>query len=160
MRIGTGFDIHRFQTGRDFILGGVKIPFKMGLSGHSDADVLLHAISDAILGALGKPDIGYYFPDTDPAIKNIDSREIMGKSLQIMEGEGFCIKNIDAVIICEKPRLIDMMPAIKKSVSSMAGIKPQNIGLKAKTFEGLGEIGRGEACACHVVLLITEQEEK
>ncbi len=155
MRTGLGFDIHRFAEGRKFLLGGVEIPFEKGLLGHSDGDVLLHALSDALLGAMGKPDIGSFFPDTEESIKGIESRKILAKALELLEKEGFYIENIDITVICEKPRLLPFFPAVKKSLSGMmAGVGGERIGLKAKTFEGLGEIGAGNACACIVSVLI------
>ncbi|HDD64517.1 MAG TPA: 2-C-methyl-D-erythritol 2,4-cyclodiphosphate synthase [Firmicutes bacterium] len=159
MRIGIGFDIHRFEKGRKFILGGIEIPFEKGLAGHSDGDVLIHSLSDAILGALGKPDIGYYFPDTDEKIKGIDSTQILKKVLSIMKKERCKIENIDIVIICEKPKLSPYIPSIKKRISEITGIEEGKIGIKAKTYEKIGEIGRGNACAClSSVLLVSSSE--
>lgn len=160
MRIGTGFDIHRFQPGREFILGGVKIPFEKGLAGHSDADVLLHTISDALLGAMGKPDIGHYFPDTDTEIKGIASTKILKKVLEIMEQENFRMINIDTVIICEKPKLAQYIPEIKANLALIMDMNQEDIGIKAKTFEGMGDLGRGEACACNAALLIARKDKK
>jgi len=154
MRTGLGFDIHRFVEGRRFMLGGVHIPFEKGLLGHSDGDVLLHALSDALLGAMGKPDIGWFFPDTEESIKDIESRKILEKALQILEEENSYIENLDIVILCEKPKLLPFTPAIKDNLSGILKIGKEDIGLKAKTFEGLGEIGGGNACACVVSILI------
>jgi len=156
MRTGLGFDIHRFTEGRRFVLGGISIPFEKGLSGHSDGDVLLHALSDAILGAIGKPDIGYFFPPEDPEIKGIDSRRIVEKVLEIMKEEGYYIENVDIVVICEKPKLLPFAGPIKGNLSGMLGIDVDRIGLKAKTYEGMGDIGSGDACACLVSVLIDE----
>ncbi|MBN1444891.1 MAG: 2-C-methyl-D-erythritol 2,4-cyclodiphosphate synthase [Candidatus Omnitrophica bacterium] len=158
MRTGLGFDIHRFEEGRKFILGGVEIPFEKGLLGHSDGDVLLHAFSDALLGAMGKPDIGSFFPDTEDSIKGIDSRKILAKVLELLEKEEFYIENVDITVICERPKLLPFFPEVKKSLSGMMdGIDGTRIGLKAKTFEGIGEIGAGKACACIVSVLIEEK---
>jgi len=155
MRTGLGFDIHRFAEGRKFMLGGVQIPFEKGLLGHSDGDVLLHALSDALLGAMGKPDIGHFFPDTDRSVKGIESRKILERAMELLTAGGFYVENLDIVVICEKPKLLPFFPAVKKSLSGMmAGIDAEKIGLKAKTFEGLGEIGAGNACACVVSVLI------
>lgn len=140
MKTGIGFDIHRFEKGRKFILGGIEIPYQYGLLGHSDGDVLLHSISDAILGALGKPDIGYYFPDTDDKIKGIDSEKILEKVLVIMEEEKFKIVNIDIVVVCEEPKLSPYFPKIKKHLSLLLNLKEENIGIKAKTVEKLTPI--------------------
>jgi len=137
MKTGIGFDIHKFEKGRKFILGGIEIPYHQGLLGHSDGDVLLHSISDAILGALGKPDIGYYFPDTDEKIKGIDSRRIIEKVLAILKNDNFKIINIDCVVVCEKPKLNPYFPEIKKNLSQILNLKEENIGLKAKTIEKL-----------------------
>jgi len=154
MRTGLGFDIHRFAEGRKFILGGVHIPFEKGLLGHSDGDVLLHALSDAILGALGKPDIGTFFSDTDAGIKGIDSSKILEKALRVMQQEKSRINNVDIVVICERPKLLPFYETIKEKLSGMLGIEKGRIGLKAKTFEGLGEIGAGNACACMASVLL------
>ncbi|MCK9266878.1 2-C-methyl-D-erythritol 2,4-cyclodiphosphate synthase [bacterium] len=157
MRIGTGFDIHRFAEGRKFILGGVSIPFEKGLLGHSDGDVLLHSLSDAILGAMGKPDIGYYFPDTDQSLKGLDSMLILEKALSIMESESFQIENLDVVLICEKPKLLPFFGYIREKLSTVMNISESRIGLKAKTFERIGDIGSGVACACLVSVLLAEK---
>jgi 2-C-methyl-D-erythritol 2,4-cyclodiphosphate synthase len=158
MRTGLGFDIHRFIEGRKFLLGGVEILFEKGLLGHSDGDVLLHALSDALLGAMGKPDIGSFFPDTDGSIKGIDSRKILNKAIGLLEEEGFYIENVDITVICERPKLLSFFPEVKKSLSGMMdGLDGTRIGLKAKTFEGLGEIGTGNACACLVSVLIDKK---
>jgi 2-C-methyl-D-erythritol 2,4-cyclodiphosphate synthase len=157
MRIGTGFDIHRFVEGRKFVLGGVDIPFEKGLLGHSDGDVLLHSLSDAILGAMGKPDIGYYFPDTDQSLKGLDSMLILEKALSIMESESFQIENLDVVLICEKPKLLPFFGYIREKLSTVMNISESRIGLKAKTFERIGDIGSGVACACLVSVLLAEK---
>lgn len=154
MRTGIGFDIHRFVEGRRFILGGIHIPFEKGLAGHSDGDVLLHAISDAILGALGKPDIGYFFPDTDRKTEGIDSKKILENVLEILKGDGYSIENLDIVVICERPKLLPFAEQIKTNLSKMLGIDIERIGFKAKTYEGLGDIGSSNACACFVSVLI------
>ncbi|MCM8760298.1 MAG: 2-C-methyl-D-erythritol 2,4-cyclodiphosphate synthase [Candidatus Omnitrophica bacterium] len=157
MRTGIGFDIHRFEEGRRFILGGLHIPFEKGLSGHSDGDVLLHALSDAILGSLGKPDIGYFFPDTDKETQGIDSKRIIEKVLSIMRKEGYYIGNIDIIVVCERPKLLPFAEQIKTSIADILGTEIEQIGFKAKTYEGMGDIGKGDACACFVSVLIDKQ---
>ncbi|MCM8820591.1 MAG: 2-C-methyl-D-erythritol 2,4-cyclodiphosphate synthase [Candidatus Omnitrophica bacterium] len=158
MRTGIGFDIHRFVEGRRFVLGGLHIPFEKGLSGHSDGDVLLHALSDALLGAMGKPDIGYFFPDTDKKTQGIDSRKIVDKVIGILKEEGYYIENLDIVVICEAPKLLPFAESIKKTLSEILNIDIEKIGFKAKTYEGMGDIGRGDACACFVSVLIDKSE--
>ncbi|MFN4227669.1 MAG: 2-C-methyl-D-erythritol 2,4-cyclodiphosphate synthase [Candidatus Ratteibacteria bacterium] len=150
-KTGIGFDIHKFKKGRKFILGGVEIPYNKGLSGHSDGDVLIHSISDAILGALGRPDIGYYFPDTDEKIKGIDSRKILEKVLEFLKEDGYKIVNIDNVIICEKPKILPYADKIKTNLSIIIEIEKEKIGLKSKTTEG---IDKGNYCACLSLVLI------
>ncbi len=154
MKTGIGFDIHRFEKGRRFMLGGIEIPFAKGLLGHSDGDVLLHSISDAILGAMGKQDIGYYFPDMDKNLKGLASVEIIKKVLSLMEAERYTIKNMDVILICEEPKLLPFFEAMRKNLSEVMNIDAGNIGLKAKTFEHIGAIGRGSACACFVSVLL------
>ncbi|MCM8785333.1 MAG: 2-C-methyl-D-erythritol 2,4-cyclodiphosphate synthase [Candidatus Omnitrophica bacterium] len=150
-KTGIGFDIHKFKKGRKFILGGIEIPYYKGLIGHSDGDVLIHSISDAILGALGKPDIGYYFPNTDQKIKGIDSIKILEKVLEFLKEEGYKIVNIDNVIICEKPKILPYTDKIKANLSDIIGIEKEKIGLKSKTTEG---IDKGDFCACLSLILI------
>lgn len=155
MRTGIGFDIHKFAEGRKFILGGVEVPCEKGLLGHSDGDVLLHAIGDALLGAMGKPDIGYYFPDTDEKLKGLDSSEIIKKVLSLAKEDNYCIDNIDAVLICEEPKLLPFFREIKEKLADILCIDITRIGLKAKTFERIGYIGQGNACACLVSVLLS-----
>ncbi|MCS7180845.1 MAG: 2-C-methyl-D-erythritol 2,4-cyclodiphosphate synthase [bacterium] len=150
-KTGIGFDIHKFVKGRKFILGGVEIPYEKGLSGHSDGDVLIHAISDAILGALGRPDIGYYFPDTDKKIKGIDSKKILKKVIEFLKEDGYKISNIDNVIICEKPKILPFVEKIKESLSNIIEIEKEKIGIKGKTTEG---IKKENFCASISVVLI------
>ncbi|MCM8818079.1 MAG: 2-C-methyl-D-erythritol 2,4-cyclodiphosphate synthase [Candidatus Omnitrophica bacterium] len=150
-KIGIGFDIHRFEKGRKFILGGIEIPYSKGLLGHSDGDVLIHSISDAILGALGRLDIGYYFPDTEQKIKGIDSKKILKKVLKFLKKDGYSIVNIDNVIICEKPKILPYVEKIKINLANIIGVEKEKIGIKGKTTEG---IDRGNYCACLSVILI------
>jgi len=154
-RTGIGFDIHKFVKGRKFILGGVEIPYEKGLIGHSDGDVLIHSISDAILGALGKQDIGYYFPDTDNSIKGISSKEILKKVLQFLKEEKYEIENIDSVVICEKPKILPFSDLIRENLSEIIDIEKKRVGIKAKTTEGIDrEI---DYCACMSVVLLLKK---
>ncbi|RKY32208.1 MAG: 2-C-methyl-D-erythritol 2,4-cyclodiphosphate synthase [Candidatus Omnitrophota bacterium] len=154
MKIGLGFDIHKFSKKRKLYLGGIEIPYTKGLLGHSDGDVLLHAICDGILGALGKPDIGCYFPDKDSRFKGIRSTEILKEVLKIMERERFKIKNVDIVLLCEEPKLSPFYENLRENLSNLLSIEKENIGLKAKTFEKLGEIGKGKAIACMAIVCL------
>lgn len=153
-KTGIGFDIHKFVKGRKFILGGIEIPYNKGLLGHSDGDVLIHSISDAILGALGRPDIGYYFPDTDEKIKGIDSGKILKRVLEILKEDGYKIINIDSVVICEKPKILPFVKEIKENLSNLIGIEKEKIGIKGKTTEG---IDKGNYCACFSTVLIEKR---
>ncbi len=148
---GLGYDIHRFAAGRRLVLGGVLIPHDQGLEGHSDADVLSHAIADAVLGAVGERDIGHHFPDTDEAIRGIDSLEIVRKSAQLAAARGACIMNIDATLLAEAPKIGPHIEAMRAKLSDALGLDPRRIGLKATTNEGLGAIGRGEGIAALAV---------
>ncbi len=153
MRTGFGYDSHRLVEGRKLIIGGVEIPFDKGLTGHSDADVLCHAIIDAIIGALGLGDIGKYFPDTDPQWKDAVSTELLKYIIGIAGMNGYSVSWIDTTIIAEQPRMSPFIDAIRNSLSE-AGIPPGNINIKAKTNEGMGFIGRGEGIAAYAVCLI------
>jgi 2-C-methyl-D-erythritol 2,4-cyclodiphosphate synthase len=157
VRIGIGFDSHRLVEGRALVLGGVVIPFEKGLLGHSDADVLCHAIIDAMLGALGYGDIGKHFPDTDSRWKDASSIELLTKTITIMGQKSFDIQWIDSTIIAERPKLQPHMEEMKKSISR-AGISPDKINIKAKTNEGMGPIGRGEGIAAQAVCLLKSVE--
>ena len=153
MRTGFGYDSHRLVAGRKLIIGGVEIPFGKGLTGHSDADVLCHAITDAIIGALGLGDIGKYFPDTDPQWKDAVSTELLKYIIGIASMNGYLVSWVDTTIIAEQPRMSPFIDAIKNSLSE-AGIPPGNINIKAKTNEGMGFIGRGEGIAVYAVCLL------
>jgi 2-C-methyl-D-erythritol 2,4-cyclodiphosphate synthase len=153
MRVGIGYDSHRLVEGRKLILGGVEIPFYKGLMGHSDADVLCHAITDAIIGALGKGDIGQYFPDTDPQWKDADSVNLLGRIVDMARSEGYKISWIDTVVIIEKPKLNPFLDSMKNAISK-AGIAVENINIKAKTNEKMGFTGREEGIAVHAVCLL------
>ena len=153
-RIGFGFDAHRFEEGRKLILGGVEIPHTQGLSGHSDADALTHAICDALLGALGLGDIGSHFPDSDPKWKDVSSLVLLEETLSKMQNKKYEILNIDSTIVCEKPRIAPHIDAIKEKLSSATGLETGLIGVKATTSDGMGFTGRGEGIAAYAVLII------
>jgi len=151
MRVGIGYDIHRLVSGRKLFLGGVEIPFHMGLEGHSDADVLIHAICDAMLGAAGEYDIGRHFPDTDPKYKDIQSAKLLDAVVDIIRAKGLSINNIDSVLICEEPKVAPYADRIKKNLSSIAGVAEDRIGVKASTHEGIGPLGKCKGIACYAI---------
>lgn len=154
MRIGHGYDVHRLVAGRKLILGGVEVPHSLGLLGHSDADVLLHAIMDSLLGAAALGDIGYLFPDTDPAYEGISSVLLLKTVGERISGAGYAISNIDATVIAQKPKLAPYIPAMRKVVAETLGIQEDQVNLKATTEEHLGFSGREEGIAAHAVCLI------
>ena len=154
IKVGQGFDVHQLVNGRKCIIGGVDIPFSKGLDGHSDADVLLHAISDAILGAAALGDIGKHFPNTNPFIKDINSREILKKVISLLQQKKYSIVNIDATVICELPKLTPYIDQIKKNIASDCNIDIDRINVKATTTETLGFTGRGEGVAAQAICLI------
>jgi len=154
MRIGQGFDVHALVAGRPLIIGGVAIPYEKGLAGHSDADVLLHAVCDALLGAAAMGDIGRHFPDTDPAYKGADSRVLLRKVGQMLKSAGWRIENIDSTIIAQAPRMAPHIPAMVSNIAADLGIEPGRVNVKAKTTEKLGFAGRGEGIAADAVALI------
>ena len=156
MRIGLGYDIHRLVEGRRLFLGGVEIPYIKGLEGYSDADVLLHAICDAIFGAMGKDDIGIHFPNNDPRFKGISSLELLHKVAVLAETSGYEIINVDSTLILEEPRILPFKAKMKKTIASVLGIDEDRINIKATTQEGVGAIGRGEAIAAYAVASIEE----
>ena len=153
-RIGHGYDIHRIVAGRKLVLGGVTFESDFGLDGHSDADCVTHAICDAILGAAGLPDIGHFFPNTDPAFKDIDSQRLLQQVRAEVVKRGFDIVNIDASIIAEKPKIAPKISAMKAALSRSAGLSIDEVGVKATTNEGVGDIGKGLAIAAHAVVLL------
>ena len=157
IRIGTGFDFHPFAPGRKLILGGVEIKWEQGLAGHSDADVLCHALIDSLLGAAGMSDIGSYFPDTDEKYKDISSLLLLEKAFLLVRGKNYLIGNIDLVILAEVPKIKPWVPAIKKRLSFLLGISPDDLGIKATTMEGKGVIGRREGIAAQCVALIYKE---
>jgi len=154
IKVGQGFDVHQLVNGRKCIIGGVDIPFSKGLDGHSDADVLLHAISDAILGAAALGDIGKHFPNTNPFIKDINSREILKNVISLLQQKKYSIVNIDATVICELPKLTPYIDQIKKNIASDCNINIDRINVKATTTETLGFTGRGEGIAAQAICLI------
>ena len=156
MRIGLGYDIHRLIEGRRLFLGGVEIPYIKGLEGYSDADVLLHAICDAILGAMGKDDIGLHFPNNDPQFKGISSLELLHKVAVLAEKSNFRIINLDSTLILEEPKILPFKARMKKTIASVLGIDEDRINIKATTQEGVGAIGRGEAIAAYAVVSVEE----
>lgn len=153
-RIGQGYDLHRLAEGRPLILGGVSIDYEKGLLGHSDADVLLHAITDALLGAAGLGDIGRHFPDTDPAFKGADSRKLLSEAVALVVKAGWVIVNVDATIVAQAPKLAPHMPLIRESVAKAMGVQLQRVNIKAKTNEGCDAVGRKEAIEAHAVALL------
>ena len=155
-RIGHGYDIHRTIAGRPLVLGGVRFEADFGLDGHSDADCVTHAICDALLGAAGLPDIGHFFPNTDPAYHNIDSQILLARVCAELSRRGFAIGNIDATIIAEKPRIHPRLAEMRAALARSTHLPETNIGLKATTNEGVGDLGRGLAIAAHAVALIAK----
>jgi len=157
MRTGIGYDIHKLVTGRKLVLGGVEIPFKKGLEGHSDADVLLHAICDAMLGAAGLNDIGTYFPDTDTRYKDIESAELLKKVSELITGKRLAVNNIDTIIIAGEPKLLAFVPLIRKNVAGILKISESALNIKAKTAQGIGPAGKGEAIEAFSVVTLKER---
>lgn len=155
-RIGHGYDIHRIVTGRKLVLAGVMFDTDFGLEGHSDADCVTHAICDALLGAAGLPDIGHFFPNTDPAYKNIDSQILLARVCSELSRRNFAISNIDATVIAEKPKIFPRLGDMKAALAKSTHLPLTNIGLKATTNEGIDEIGQGLAIAAHAVALIAK----
>ena len=156
MRIGHGYDVHRLVEGRPLILGGVHIPYEKGLLGHSDADVLLHAVSDALLGAAGLGDIGKHFPDTDPQYKGADSMELLRVVVSRVKEKGYLVSNIDVTMIAQKPKLRPHIEAMEQNIAAAVGIPADRVNVKATTEEQLGFTGTGEGMRCHAVCLLEE----
>jgi 2-C-methyl-D-erythritol 2,4-cyclodiphosphate synthase len=157
-RIGQGYDLHRLAAGRKLVLAGVEIASEQGLTGHSDADVVLHAVIDALLGAAGLGDIGEHFPDTDPAYKNSDSAPLLEQVRQEVERLGYAPVNVDLTVIAEKPKLQPHKSAMRQKLADLLKIGLENVNIKAKTNEGVGEIGACQAIACHAVVSLSEKE--
>jgi len=154
MRIGHGYDVHRLVEGRKLILGGVEIPYEKGLLGHSDADVLLHAISDAILGAIGEGDIGRHFPDTDLRYKGADSLKLLAHVMKLAEDKGFRLGNLDATIVAQRPKLAPHIPLMRQNIAGVLSAEIDRVNVKATTTEELGFAGRGEGIAAYAVALM------
>lgn len=153
-RIGQGFDVHQLTEGRPLIIGGVTIPYEQGLLGHSDADVLLHAVSDACIGAIGEGDIGKHFPDTDPAFKNADSALLLKHIWDLVKEKGYALVNADCTIIAQKPKMAPYIDQMKKRIAQLLEAEPEQINVKATTTEKLGFTGRGEGIAAQAVVLL------
>jgi 2-C-methyl-D-erythritol 2,4-cyclodiphosphate synthase len=154
MRVGLGYDVHRLAAGRALILGGVEIPFEKGLLGHSDADVICHAVGDALLGAAALGDLGKHFPDADPRWKDVSSLELLERIADLVEEKGFGIVNIDATLVAERPRIGPHVPAMREKIAAAVRISPQGVSVKATTTEGLGFTGGGEGMAAYAVALV------
>ncbi len=156
MRIGHGYDVHRLVEGRDLILGGVHVPYHLGLDGHSDADVLLHAVMDALLGAAAMGDIGRHFPDTDPAYKGADSMKLLEEVGKKITAAGFWVGNVDVTMIAQKPKLKDYIPQMAENIAGVLNVERGRVNVKATTEEHLGFTGEGCGMACHAVCLLEE----
>lgn len=157
-RIGNGFDCHKFAENRKLILGGIEIPYEKGLLGHSDADVLTHAIMDALLSAVSERDIGYHFPDTDDKYKDADSMLLLKEVLKIVDGKGYKVQNVSAVIMAEKPKLIKYIPFVTNNLAKALGVSPEKVGIGATTLEGLGFVGREEGICVSANALLTKKQ--
>jgi 2-C-methyl-D-erythritol 2,4-cyclodiphosphate synthase len=158
MRIGQGFDAHALVTGRKLVIGGVQVPYDKGLAGHSDADVLIHAVCDALLGAAGLGDIGKHFPDSDSRFKDIDSRKLLREVARLIEAEHLKVVNVDATVIAQAPRLAPHVAAMRANLAADLGIAPGVVNIKAKTTEKLGFVGRGEGIAAEAIALLDSAE--
>jgi 2-C-methyl-D-erythritol 2,4-cyclodiphosphate synthase len=157
MRVGLGYDVHAFVTGRPLFLGGIEIPYLLGLEGHSDADVLLHAICDALFGAIGEGDIGKHFPDTDSQYRNIRSTVLLKRVINKVKEKGFHLVNIDATVVAQKPKLSEFIPRMVKQIADVLEMDPGRVNIKATTTEGLGFAGRGEGIGAYAVALVEEK---
>ncbi len=158
MRIGFGYDVHRLVSGRPLILGGVEIPYHHGLEGHSDADVLSHAIGDALLGALGAGDLGAHFPDTDPTFRHISSLILLERIMKLVREKGLQVVNVDATIVAQAPRLAPYVQPMRAQLAPLLGLKPNDLNIKATSTEHLGFAGRKEGIAAYAVALLTKRE--
>ena len=158
MRVGIGYDVHRLATERRLVLGGVEIPYPLGLAGHSDADVLIHAMMDALLGAIGQGDIGKHFPDSDQRYRGISSLRLLERVMQLVRDAGYVVGNLDAVVIAQKPKLAKYFPEMRRILAQTMGCDESQINLKATTEEGLGFTGREEGIAASAVCLLVEED--
>lgn len=156
MRIGHGYDVHRLTEGRKLILGGVEIPYSLGLLGHSDADVLLHALMDALLGAAALGDIGKLFPDNEPRYKDISSLFLLERTMERLREKDLRVGNVDVTVLAQRPKLLPYIPRMRENIARVLGIEQERVNVKATTEEGLGFTGRGEGIACHAVCLLEE----
>ncbi|MBE3579961.1 MAG: 2-C-methyl-D-erythritol 2,4-cyclodiphosphate synthase [Caldanaerobacter subterraneus] len=156
MRVGIGYDVHRFEEGKKLMLGGIEIPFEKGLKGHSDGDVLIHALIDAILGAAGLGDIGEHFPDTDVAYKEVDSKILLKRVLELVS-EHYVVNNVDCIVVTERPKLSPYKDRIRTSLAELLGVSKERVNVKAKTEEGLGFTGREEGIKAYAVVLLEER---
>ncbi|GAB1447633.1 MAG: 2-C-methyl-D-erythritol 2,4-cyclodiphosphate synthase [Bacteroidetes bacterium] len=156
-RIGFGFDVHQLVEGRPFILGGVRIDAQKGILGHSDADVLLHAVSDAILGALALGDIGQHFPNTDKSIEGIDSKKILARCMELIQEKGYEVNNLDCCVVCEKPKIMPHALAMRETISSLCATELDNVSVKATTNEKLGFIGREEGIVAYATVMLRKR---
>ncbi|WP_160662455.1 2-C-methyl-D-erythritol 2,4-cyclodiphosphate synthase [Colidextribacter sp. OB.20] len=154
VRVGHGYDVHRLTEGRRLILGGVDVPWERGLLGHSDADVLTHAVMDALLGAAGLGDIGRHFPDNDPAYAGADSLRLLEHVVGLLREQGYCVGNVDATVLAQRPKLAPHIPGMRDNLARVMGVDPGQVNVKATTEEGLGFTGSGEGMAAHAVALI------
>jgi 2-C-methyl-D-erythritol 2,4-cyclodiphosphate synthase len=154
MRIGNGYDLHRLVTGRPLILGGVTIPFDKGLLGHSDADAICHAVTDAVLGASGAGDVGRHFPDTDPAWKGANSLDLLRKAMTLVKNAGLAVVNVDVVVIAQRPKLVPYIDAIRSNLADALNCDASQVSVKGKTNEGVDSMGAGESIAVHAVALL------
>lgn len=154
IRVGHGYDVHRLIAGRKLVLGGVDIPYELGLLGHSDADVLVHAVLDALIGAIGLGDIGKHFPDTDPAYQGISSMVLAERVAELLRDNGFSVGNIDATVVAQRPKLLPYIPKMKSNIADVFGLPSDRVNIKATTEEQLGFTGRGEGISAHAVCLI------
>lgn len=154
LRMGHGYDVHRLTTGRKLILGGQEIPFELGLLGHSDADVLTHAVMDALLGAAGLGDIGQHFPDTDPAYAGADSIKLLEHVIALLRERGWCVGNVDATVLAQRPKLVPYIPAMRQCLAAAMEVEAERVNVKATTEEKLGFTGSGEGMAAHAVAVI------
>lgn len=158
IRVGQGVDAHRFAPDRQLVLGGVTIPYELGLAAHSDGDCVMHAVTDALLGAIGAGDIGQHFPDTDPAYAGVDSRRLLRAAVALARERGWATVNMDATIIAQRPRLADHLPAMRDCFAADLGIEPEAVNLKATTTEQMGFTGRGEGVAATAVVLVARTD--
>jgi 2-C-methyl-D-erythritol 2,4-cyclodiphosphate synthase len=153
-RVGSGFDVHRLAEGRELWLGGVKIPHAIGALGHSDADVLLHALCDALLGATSLGDIGQHFPDTDPQWKGADSKQLLAAVVELVQGAGWSVGNVDLTLVLERPKIMPYVPAMRSTIADLLGVTQDRVGIKATTNERMGYVGREEGVCAYAVALV------